>query len=288
MRVALIGAFAATVVSLSTFTYGYSFSDISTTTETKESTGLAANEQNRIWGGSDANIDKYPFLANLRIPFLEETFCAGTLIAPHAGSGSGEAISVPVIEGFLHPLYKKKEHLYDVALLKLKTPIKRKTAKLCAADGSDNKVGTMGTVLGWGETEASDFISPILKQLTLPVISNAECGKFKKYVGRVTEGMLCAGTGNGKDTCKGDSGGPLLVDDNILIGCVSWGSKCGQQAGIFTRLTHVMDFIEDILAGGDGSKFGVASSSGSSMEEVSLPLSKDSSKSTNGNNPNFE
>ncbi|KAF1782188.1 Serine protease [Phytophthora cactorum] len=287
-----VGAFAATVASLSTFTYGYSFFDVSTAETERESTGLTMNEENRIWGGTDANIDKYPFLASLRDTFFEENFCAGTLIAPQyiltaghcirtdemdiiatfgtndsAGSGSGAAISVPVIEGFRHPLYKKKEHLYDVGLLKLKKPIKRKMAKLCAVDGSDNKVGTMGTVLGWGKTETSGELgSPVLQQLTLPVISNAECGKFKKYVGRVTEGMMCAGTGNDKDTCNGDSGGPLLVDGNILIGCVSWGSKCGEQAGIFTRLSYVMDYIEDILAGGDGSKFGVASSSGSLME----------------------
>ncbi|KAG2768388.1 hypothetical protein Pcac1_g20326 [Phytophthora cactorum] len=293
MKVEKVGAFAATVASLSTLTYGYSFSDVSTAETERESTGLTTNEENRIWGGTDANIDKYPFLASLRDSFFEENFCAGTLIAPQyiltaghcirtdemdiiatfgtndsAGSGSGAAISVPVIEGFRHPLYKKKEHLYDVGLLKLKKPIKRKMAKLCAVDGSDNKVGTMGTVLGWGKTETSGELgSPVLQQLTLPVISNAECGKFKKYVGRVTEGMMCAGTGNDKDTCNGDSGGPLLVDGNILIGCVSWGSKCGEQAGIFTRLSYVMDYIEDILAGGDGSKFGVASSSGSLMEQ---------------------
>ncbi|KAF4036486.1 Trypsin [Phytophthora infestans] len=309
MKIVQVGAFAATVASLATFTYGYSFSDVSTTVNTeKESTGLTANEENRIYEGSDANIDKFPFLASLRDSFFDETFCAGTLIAPQyiltaghcirtsemdivatfgtndsTGSGSGEATSIPVIKGFRHPLYKKKEHLYDVGLLKLKKPIKRKTAKLCAADGSSNKVGTLGTVLGWGKTETSGELgSPILQQLTLPVISNAECGKFKKYVGRVTEGMLCAGTGDGRDTCNGDSGGPLLVDGNILIGCVSWGSKCGEQAGIFTRLTYVMDYIEDILAGGDGSKFGVASSSASSMEQISLPSSMDSSESTSG------
>ncbi|KAG3109924.1 hypothetical protein PI125_g10481 [Phytophthora idaei] len=182
MKVAQVGAFAATVASLSTFTYGYSFSDVSTAETERESTGLTTNEENRIWGGTDANIDKYPFLASLRDTFFKQNFCAGTLIAPQyiltaghcirtdemdiiatfgtndsAGSGSGAAISVPVIEGFRHPLYKKKEHL--------------------------------------------------------------------------------------------------------------WGSKCGEQAGIFTRLSYVMDYIEDILAGGDGSKFGVASSSGSLMEQ---------------------
>ncbi|ETM37502.1 hypothetical protein L914_15950 [Phytophthora nicotianae] len=306
MHVAQEAPFVAMVLSLSTFTYAYSFSGVSTTAETKENTGLTTNVENRIWGGSDANIDNYPFLASLRDSFFGETFCADTLIAPQyiltaahciwtsevdtiatfgtndsTGSDAGQATSIPVIEGFRHPLYNRKKHVYDVGLLKLEKPLKRKTAKLCAADGSDNEVGTMGTALGWGRTEKSgDVESAILQQVTLPIISNAECDKFKKYVGRVTEDMMCAGTGNGKDTCKGDSGGPLLVNDDILIGCVSWGSKCGQQAGIFTRLTHVMDYIEHILAGGDGSKFGVASPSDSSMEKGTLVSPTDSQRPT--------
>uniref|UniRef100_H3G6V7 Peptidase S1 domain-containing protein n=1 Tax=Phytophthora ramorum TaxID=164328 RepID=H3G6V7_PHYRM len=214
-----------------------------------------------IYGGSEADLGQYPFIVSLRFEPDGKTFCGGTLVASQyiltaghciktdkgqiyvslgseygSGSGSASAEQIKVSAGF--------QHLYDVGLLKLKTPVKRKTAKLCAVDGSDNEVGTMATVLGWGKTEdSSGAASPILEQLTIPVISNAQCGKFEKYVGRVTEGMLCAGTGNGKDTCNGDSGGPLLVDDDILIGCVSWGSKCGEQAGIYTRLTYVMDYI---------------------------------------------
>jgi len=268
MRIVHAGAFVTTLAALATLSVGYSFSDVSTVTDApQESTGLTVNEESRIYGGIEANVDNWPFLASLRDPFFDATFCGGALIAPQyiltaghciktdemdiiatfgtnesTGSGSGGVVEIPVIEGFRHPMYKKKEHLYDVGLLKLKKPIKRKTAKLCARDGSDNKVGTMATVMGWGKTEdSSDMASPVLEQLTIPVISNAECGKFKKYVGRVTEGMLCAGTGDGKDTCNGDSGGPLIVDKDVLIGCVSWGSKCGEQAGIFTRLTYVME-----------------------------------------------
>ncbi|KAG6572818.1 Serine protease [Phytophthora cinnamomi] len=298
MKVIQVGVFATTLAWLSTYAYGYSFSDVAKEDTTKvEKTGLTTNEESYIYGGSEANIDKYPYLASLQYSFFGLNLCGGTLIAPQyiltaghcimndglpmiASFGSNESMSsggvtVPIAEGFRHPLYKKKGHRYDVGLYKLEKPVKRKTAKLCAADGSDNKVGTMGTAVGWGKTETSGILgSPVLKEVTLPVISNAECGKFKKYVGRVTEGMLCAGTGNGQDTCKGDSGGPLLVDDDIIIGCVSWGSKCGEQPGIFTRLTYVMDYIEDILAGGDGSKFNVTSSSYGSSEDSSSDATK--------------
>ncbi|OWZ03980.1 Serine protease [Phytophthora megakarya] len=293
------------VASLSMTTFGYLFSDMSSSDTTlEEDPGLTTTEENRIYGGTEANIDKYPFLASLRYPLFDRTYCGGALIAPQyiltaghcvitdeititvtfgtndsTGSGSGEASSYKVINGFRHPLYKKEGHTYDVGLLKLEKPIKRQTAKLCARDGSDNKIGTKATVLGWGRTENSGgLVSPVLNKLTIPIISNSDCAKFPKYVGRVTPGMLCAGVGDGRDTCNGDSGSPLIVDNDILIGCVSWGSKCGQQAGIFTRLTYVMDYIEDILDGGDGSKFGNGTSS-----EV-LPPSSDLSKGSSFGN----
>ncbi|KUF95533.1 P-type ATPase (P-ATPase) Superfamily [Phytophthora nicotianae] len=318
MKLMQFGSFTSILLAV-TSVYGY---DAMQTTEPPDvssnaSTGLSTNQESRIYGGLEADVDKYPFIASLRFDPFGKTFCGGTLVAPQyiltaghciktdkgqlyvslgsqfsAGAGSGSAEKIKVVEGYRHPLYNNDNHLYDVGLLKLEKSSTQKTSPLCAddgsdnkvgtmatvLDGSDNKVGTMGTVLGWGKTQTSgESTSPTLQQITLPVISNAECGKFKKYVGRVTEGMLCAGTGNNKDTCNGDSGGPLLVDDDILIGCVSWGSKCGQQAGIFTRLTYVMDYIEDILAGGDGSKF--KGSSSGSMDGVILPPSSDSSSS---------
>ncbi|CEG38767.1 serine protease family [Plasmopara halstedii] len=286
MKTLLIGAFTATVASLSAASYGYSFSDTSMVETKERSTDITKNAENHIYGGTAADVRDYPSLASLRDSIFQQTFCAGALIHPQfiltaghcirhtefdivatfgtndsAGDSSGHAITVPVATGFRHPMYRKKQHLYDVGLLKLEKPIRRPLAKLCARDGSDNEIGTEGTVVGWGKTEDSkDMGSPILEKLVLPIISNAECGKFEKYIGRITEGMLCAGVGNGLDTCNGDSGGPFFVKKNILVGCVSWGSTCGQQPGVFTRLTYVMDYIEDILNGGDGSKFYVESS----------------------------
>ncbi|EEY64172.1 serine protease, putative [Phytophthora infestans T30-4] len=131
-------------------------------------------------------------------------------------------------------MYNQKKHLYDVGLLKLEKPSKQKTATVCAADGSDNPVGTEATVLGWGMTEDGSE-SHTLQEVNVAVISNAECNK--QYNNRITEGMMCAGNGGGKDSCNGDSGGPLVTSDDTLIGFVSWGGKCGVHAGVYTRLT---------------------------------------------------
>ncbi|KAG2896318.1 hypothetical protein PC114_g15134 [Phytophthora cactorum] len=112
-------------------------------------------------------------------------------------------------------------HLYDVGLLKLETSSTQRTASLCAADGSDNRVGTMATVIGWGLTE--DRKSSItLQEVNVRIISNAEC--TKRYRNRITEGMICPGNG-GKYSCNEDSGGPLLAN-GVVVGLVSWGGKC--------------------------------------------------------------
>lgn len=49
--------------------------------------------------------------------------------------------------------------------------------------------------------------------------------------------MFCA-SGGDKDACQGDSGGPLM-QDNILIGIVSWGVECGdpKYPGVYSKLS---------------------------------------------------
>ena len=82
--------------------------------------------------------------------------------------------------------------------------------------------------------------SSTLQQVDLKVVKDEHCKNFYPVL---TPRMMCA-AGKGKDTCKGDSGGPLMVDLNggtfTQVGIVSAGSVngCATDApGIYTKVT---------------------------------------------------
>ena len=71
--------------------------------------------------------------------------------------------------------------------------------------------GDTGWVTGWGRLYAGGPFPPVMKELDLPIIANADCEKeflAAGYRERISESMMCAGWSDGrKDTCDGDSGG---------------------------------------------------------------------------------
>ena len=71
-------------------------------------------------------------------------------------------------------------------------------------------------------------------------------------------GQLCAGGQHGRDSCNGDSGGPLMGPDVDETGDARWYSlgvvafgpvKCGQAGwpGVYTRVAHYMPWILDTI-----------------------------------------
>jgi hypothetical protein len=89
------------------------------------------------------------------------------------------------------------------------------------------------TAVGFGTVSRSlEEYPTILQRVELTYINNDECDNAKdpsyadNYRGLISDAMLCAGD-FGQDTCRGDSGGPLIVDGgspdkDILVGIVSW------------------------------------------------------------------
>lgn len=93
----------------------------------------------------------------------------------------------------------------------------------------------------------------------VPVKENQACvERYKSANVLLNDGQLCAGGEKGKDSCRGDSGGPLMtvsVDQTnsvnwYAVGVVSFGpSPCGLEnwPGVYTRVSKYVPWIIDKL-----------------------------------------
>jgi hypothetical protein len=122
------------------------------------------------------------------------------------------------------------------------------------------------TAVGWGYTRNGGTASAILQQVTLGYVPNDECNAKEdegdSYQGEISDNMLCT-FAVGKDTCYGDSGGPILLDDvsgsigvqGVQVGIVSWGSEqCADDVfpGVSTRVSSGYDWIRQWVCAIDG------------------------------------
>jgi secreted trypsin-like serine protease len=153
----------------------------------------------------------------------------------------------------VHSLYNPKTYVNDIAILRLNIPLKFNdyVTPVCLAQ-RDVAEYTNCAVAGWGQTKDTGDRS-VLQQLVLPVLPMSYC---KKAYSMLTDNQFCAGmTAGGKDSCAGDSGGPLICktqQDTIeLQGVVSYGKGCALAGspGVYTRVTHYLSWINLMIGG---------------------------------------
>ncbi|VEN47988.1 unnamed protein product [Callosobruchus maculatus] len=116
-------------------------------------------------------------------------------------------------------------------------------------------VGKVETA-GWGTINPSRLEMPSkLYHVTLEMRDLDMCRKvYTEY--KIDESQYCVGVGKGKDTCRGDSGGPMmqLVNKNdasryFLFGIVSFGEEiCGHDSAVYANVIHYMKWILDNLS----------------------------------------
>ncbi|XP_054735898.1 trypsin-1 [Anastrepha obliqua] len=228
---------------------------------------------NRIIGGTVVRINKYPWTAQLiRDNFV---YCGGTLIndryvltAAHCVKGQNvKRISVRLLQlgrstnmGIMrravalvtHKKYNDNTLVNDIALVKLSKPIALKDPirPVCLPNPNQNFDFKEGVIAGWGLTSQDGDISSVLQEVTVPIITNAQC-RNTSYKTMIVNTMLCAGLveEGGKDACQGDSGGPLIVRDRIfqLAGVVSFGFGCAKPnaPGVYTRVSQYLKWISE-------------------------------------------
>ncbi|XP_014787085.1 transmembrane protease serine 2 [Octopus bimaculoides] len=162
----------------------------------------------------------------------------------------------PVSQIVIHPGYVAPTNENDIALLKLSKPLTYncRTQPICLPkDDKPLKTGRFCKIAGWGMTFGKGSRTA-LNELTLPVINGSLCGSLEYYGNRYhEENMVCLGyPEGGLDACNGDSGGPMVCNNNgkwILSGVTSWGLGCAQpkQPGVYTRIRPFMTWIKKYL-----------------------------------------
>ncbi|XP_318957.6 CLIP domain-containing serine protease B15 [Anopheles gambiae] len=109
------------------------------------------------------------------------------------------------------------------------------------------------TVTGWGETE-DRRPSDTQKHVELPGLEHEACNSVYAVANvTLSDKQLCIGGLNGSDSCRGDSGGPLMREVRggwFLIGVVSFGARfCGTQnlPGVYTNVAKYLDWMETVM-----------------------------------------
>lgn len=148
----------------------------------------------------------------------------------------------------------------DIALIQLQDPIafRQEVRPICIANAKASvREGASGVVSGWGwttEDQNTGDRADQLQQATVEFWDNQKCtdsfrGNDKKQV-EISATQLCAGKEDGGvDSCFADSGGPLVNDQNVIVGVVSTGFGCARPGlpGIYTRVSEYSNWIESVV-----------------------------------------
>lgn len=108
------------------------------------------------------------------------------------------------------------------------------------------------TLVGFGAMRANESHGT-LKRRTVDVklFDFGECNKLFKSI--EANKQFCAGGEEGKDSCRGDSGGPVFIkifDMWFMIGITSYGYPlCGTMGkpGVYTNVVNYLGWIKEIV-----------------------------------------
>lgn len=172
------------------------------------------------------------------------------------GDCNPDVLNVTISRIIVHPRYGK--HRNDIALLRLTEDLPDSYTThilpICMPLSEELRnnfyTNVNVSVVGWGQTEMESR-SRFKMYAKLITTSLNECSQDLSDLNvKVNEMHICAksSTDSIRDTCGGDSGGPLQIQLNgnyYLIGIVSFGPPCGRTLlpAVYTRITFYMDWI---------------------------------------------
>uniref|UniRef100_A0AAU6PAS4 Venom peptide n=1 Tax=Comana monomorpha TaxID=1555636 RepID=A0AAU6PAS4_9NEOP len=161
-----------------------------------------------------------------------------------------------------HPDYKLFAGYNDIALVETEKPIalNSRAFPACLDVGKESE-HQKAIATGWGSTENYGDPAPTLQKVTLTKFSDDVCAENYEEDGFLVKGFnsttqICYGDETtSKDTCTGDSGGPLQVQNKhvscmyTVIGVTSFARACGfaGQPGVYTKVEPYVPWIESVV-----------------------------------------
>ncbi|XP_046382731.1 transmembrane protease serine 9-like [Ischnura elegans] len=181
----------------------------------------------------------------------------------------------PVIRSIPHPDYNVTSKYHDIALLEIGPALEphpyptvsKRIHPICLPSQQTMKRAEKAIATGWGQTEPFGDPSPVLLKVNLNIMNGSHCNETYQHLIKpnsslkrgVDSTMICAGMlCGGKDTCKGDSGGPLQVRIRHstmyeILGITSFGDRCyasSGRIGICTPVRQCRTAMDSIRRGG--------------------------------------
>ncbi|CAF4069416.1 unnamed protein product, partial [Adineta steineri] len=228
----------------------------------------------KIHGGESSIPQSWPWIVSLRHAGFDkkEHFCAGVILeasyiitAAHCVQQEWMSIlsDITICAGsvrlsdaclqtrsvrqiIIHHGHNNRTHENDIAIVELDEPLDftdRWVSKICLPSVKTGSryplAGTNVMTIGWGQTRQNDTASDKLQQVTLKVMDDSTSACSNTLTNRTVQ--ICA-YGLNKDSCPGDSGGPLMQFTTakrwVLVGITSYSSSnCTLpiKPGVYTR-----------------------------------------------------
>ncbi|KAJ8705462.1 hypothetical protein PYW08_012508 [Mythimna loreyi] len=157
-----------------------------------------------------------------------------------------------------HPEYRSPSKYNDIALLETKKTIVFNSVVLPACLPLVPEADGTVQATGWGALGHHKGLADTLQTVDLVRYDAEKCSQLYPKHRHLLDGynhttQMCYGdTQVAKDTCEGDSGGPLQTSNEFawcaytVLGVTSYGRQCGVSAGsgMYTRVYHYVPWIE--------------------------------------------
>ena len=233
-----------------------------------DSTSPGQSGHQRIVGGHEAKPGQFPYHVTVWVKGDRVPSCGASILseryvvtAAHCLDDGADQMflqvgkierSDPVADYYIEKTIKHPDYWSDVNTARNDIGLMKTTEKIVfnalvkpiAIRESPVKVGDNALVCGFGRVGSESASSKKLLYVSLNVISNKQCAK-SQWGSVIRPVHMCTLQKVGVGICSGDSGGAVVVD-NQLAGVVSFGEACAKGVpDVNTRVDQFLGWLKE-------------------------------------------